>query len=162
MFELHRSTWMHIFFNKYLYCFNPWLEVCGYGQLTAYTDLCHFLKDFIYSFLERGKRRQRGRETSVCERDLAHNPVTCPDWESNQQFGLQASTRSTEPHQPGWSMPFYTGDLSICGFGYLPGGLEPIPHRYWGTISVLRKSKVIHGVSTVGVYGQGRFAPVNP
>ena len=34
--------------------------------------------------------------------DLAHNTSTCPDWESNpQHFGSQASTQSTEPHQPG-------------------------------------------------------------
>ena len=33
--------------------------------------------------------------------DLAHNPGMCPDWESNwQPFGSQASTQSTEPHQP--------------------------------------------------------------
>ena len=34
--------------------------------------------------------------------DLAHNPGMCPDWELNRQpFGLQVSTQSTEPHQPG-------------------------------------------------------------
>ena len=34
--------------------------------------------------------------------DLACNPGTCPDWESNQwPFGSQAGTQSTEPHQPG-------------------------------------------------------------
>ena len=34
--------------------------------------------------------------------DLACNPGMCPDWESNQRpFGSQASTQSTEPHQPG-------------------------------------------------------------
>ena len=34
--------------------------------------------------------------------DLACNPGMCPDWGSNlQPFGLQASTQSTEPHQPG-------------------------------------------------------------
>ena len=34
--------------------------------------------------------------------DLAHNPGMCPDWELNPRpFGLQASTQSTEPHQPG-------------------------------------------------------------
>ena len=34
--------------------------------------------------------------------DLAHNPDMWPDWESNwQHFGSQASTQSTEPHQPG-------------------------------------------------------------
>ena len=33
--------------------------------------------------------------------DLACNPGLCPDWESNQQpFGLEAGTKSTEPHQP--------------------------------------------------------------
>ena len=34
--------------------------------------------------------------------DLAYNPGMCLDWESNQQpFGSQASTQSTDPHQPG-------------------------------------------------------------
>ena len=34
--------------------------------------------------------------------NLAHNPGMCPDWESNRQpLSLQASTQSTEPHQPG-------------------------------------------------------------
>ena len=33
--------------------------------------------------------------------DLACNPGMGPDWESNwQPLGLQASTQSTEPHQP--------------------------------------------------------------
>ena len=33
---------------------------------------------------------------------LASSPGMCPDWESNQQpFGAQASTQSTELHQPG-------------------------------------------------------------
>ena len=39
---------------------------------------------------------------------LAHNLGMCPDWESNQQpFGLQASTQSTEPHQPGLKNPSF-------------------------------------------------------
>ena len=34
--------------------------------------------------------------------ELACNPDTCPDWESNQRpFGSQASAQSTEPHQSG-------------------------------------------------------------
>ena len=34
--------------------------------------------------------------------DLICNPGLCPDWELNQRpFGLQASTQSTEQHQPG-------------------------------------------------------------
>ena len=36
-----------------------------------------------------------------CE-DLARNPDTCPDWESNQRpFGSQADAQSPELHQPG-------------------------------------------------------------
>ena len=36
-----------------------------------------------------------------CAGDLAQNPGMCPDWELNRQpFGLQASTQSTEAHQP--------------------------------------------------------------
>ena len=34
--------------------------------------------------------------------DPAHNPGVCPGWESNlQAFDLNASTQSSEPHQPG-------------------------------------------------------------
>ena len=71
----------------------------------------YFLKDFIYLFLERGKGREKGRERNISvwlplavppTGDLARNPGVCPDWESNRRpFGLQASTQSTEPHQPG-------------------------------------------------------------
>ena len=40
--------------------------------------------------------------------DLAGNPGIFSDWESNwQPFGSQASTHSTEPHQPGLSSPFF-------------------------------------------------------
>ena len=70
----------------------------------------HFLKDFIYLFLGRGKEGAREGEKHQCvvvswvptTEDLAHNPGMCPDWESNQwPFGLQSGTQSTEPHQPG-------------------------------------------------------------
>ena len=52
---------------------------------------------------------ERGRETSMCgclssaphQRPGPH-PSMCPDWESNRlPFGLQASTQSAEPYQPG-------------------------------------------------------------
>ena len=37
--------------------------------------------------------------------DLACNPGMCPDQRSNwQPFGLQTSTQSTEPHQPGFAV----------------------------------------------------------
>ena len=64
---------------------------------------------FIYLFLERGRKGERGGETHQCvvvscappTGDLACNPGMCSDWELNQQFfGSQASTQSTEPHQP--------------------------------------------------------------
>ena len=53
---------------------------------------------------------KRGGEKHQCvvasctppTRGPACNPGMCPDWESNQRtFGLQASSHSTEPHQPG-------------------------------------------------------------
>ena len=74
-----------------------------------------FLKDFIYLFLERGEGREKeGGETSMygCllstpTGDMAHNPGMCPDWKLNRShFGLQASTQSTEPHQPGLKVNF--------------------------------------------------------
>ena len=68
----------------------------------------------MYFFREREREEERGRETSMYERyidqlhltnpqlgNLARNPGTCPDWESNQQsFDSQTGTQSTEPHQP--------------------------------------------------------------
>ena len=67
-------------------------------------------KKIIYLFLKREGGRNKGRYKHQCvvasqappPRDLAHNPGMCPDWELNRwPFGSQASTQSTEPHQPG-------------------------------------------------------------
>ena len=76
-------------------------------------------KDFIYFQREGKTGRKRGRETSMCERyinqssltgDMACNPGTHPDWASNQRpFGSQASTQSTEPHQPEHHEIFWLG-----------------------------------------------------
>ena len=61
-------------------------------------------------FRERGREGEREGEKHQCvvasctppTGDLACNPGTFPDWESNQlPFGSQAGTQSTEPHQPG-------------------------------------------------------------
>ena len=69
-----------------------------------------FLLKILFIFREKGMEGERKAEKHPCvvashtppTGDLAHNPGTCPDWESNRQpFGSQASTQSTEPHQPG-------------------------------------------------------------
>ena len=69
----------------------------------------------MYLFLERGEGTEKEGEKHQCVvascvppiGDLAHNPDMYPDWESNQQcFGSQATTQSTEPHQPGLKINF--------------------------------------------------------
>ena len=69
----------------------------------------YFFKDFIYLFLAGKGGRKRGRETSVCG-CLSRAPSWGPDPQPRHvpwlgielaTFGLQASTPSTEPHQPG-------------------------------------------------------------
>ena len=77
-----------------------------------------FSKDFISLFLERGEWREKGRERNInvwlpltcpSTRDLARNPRMCPDWESKwRPFGSQDGTQSTEPHQPGSLLLFYS------------------------------------------------------
>ena len=75
----------------------------------------NFWIDFIYLFLDGGKWRERGKETSMRERntdwlllvwgltgDQSCNPGTCPVLEWNwQPFTLWDDTQSTEPHQSG-------------------------------------------------------------
>ena len=63
-----------------------------------------FFFKILFTFLERGEREKHRLVASHTPptRDLAYTPGMCPDWESNQQpFGSQASSQSTEPHQPG-------------------------------------------------------------
>ena len=68
-----------------------------------------FLRFYSFIFRERGREGEREGEKHQCVvasyaspiGDLACNPRMCPDWESNQwPFGSQASTQSTDPHQP--------------------------------------------------------------
>ena len=67
-----------------------------------------FKNILIYLFSEKGEGKEKEGQkhhrmvTSHAPptRDLAHNPGMSPDWESNQLFGSQASSQSTEPHQP--------------------------------------------------------------
>ena len=68
-------------------------------------------KGFIlFIFRERGREGHKEGEKHQCvvascappTWEQARNPGMCPDWESNQRnFGSQAGTQSTEPHQPG-------------------------------------------------------------
>ena len=73
---------------------------------------------FKILFIFRDGKREREGEEHQCAvashmpptGDLAHNPGMCLDWELNlQPFGLQASTQSTEPHQPGLNLLFIGG-----------------------------------------------------
>ena len=58
--------------------------------------------------------------------DLSCNPGMCPDWESNQRpFDSQASTQSTEPHQPGLILHISNFILKtqpsfLCSLRYFP------------------------------------------
>ena len=79
--------------------------------------------------------------------DLARNPGMCPDWESNRQpFGLQASTQSTEPYQPGQNPCFYICDhpqltchilsitksveYALLTLKVIPVLPQPLPHHF--------------------------------
>ena len=74
-----------------------------------------FFKGFTYLFLERGRKKEGERSISVWLPLTRSLPGTLPktkactlDWESNQwPFGSQASTQSTEPHQPGCNFLFF-------------------------------------------------------
>ena len=72
--------------------------------------LFFFLRFYLFIFREREREggKEGGKHLWVVASwappagDLAQNPGMCPDWESNWQLcGSQASTQSTEPHQPG-------------------------------------------------------------
>ena len=61
-----------------------------------------FLKILFIIFREGEKHQYVVASHTPPTGDLAHNPDMCPDWESNSlSFGSQASSPSTEPHQPG-------------------------------------------------------------
>ena len=79
----------------------------------------------MYLFLDRreGGKKERERNINVWlpfvppAGDLACNPGMCPDWELNwRPFGLQASTQSFGPHQPGLHVIFlsYTDYINKC------------------------------------------------
>ena len=73
-----------------------------------------FLRFYLFIFRERGREGERGEKHQCVVAyhvpptgHLACIPGMCPDWESNwRPFGFQASTQSTESHQPGHHMLF--------------------------------------------------------
>ena len=64
---------------------------------------------YLFIFREMGREGERGRKHQCVVAShglptgsLAHNPGMFPDWELDlRPFGSQASTQSTEPHEPG-------------------------------------------------------------
>ena len=80
------------------------------GIKGAYLNMIHkymmsfFLKMFYLFIFREGKGGREGEKYQcvVASRvSPTGDPGMCPDWESNwRPFGLQASTQSTEPHQP--------------------------------------------------------------
>ena len=85
---------------------SPWVTPKYPGHILDASCYPLLKKDFIYSFLEKGREGEKYQcVVAFCmprTGDLAHNPGVCPDWELNwRPFGLQASTQSTKPHQPG-------------------------------------------------------------
>ena len=77
-------------------------------------------KDFIYLLLERGGGRERGRETSMCERYIDQLPLTFPQletWPATQACALTGNQ---------------TSDLSVCR-----PVLNPLSHTSQGMILIL-------------------------
>ena len=79
-------------------------------SVLAFLVTSFILSFYLFMFRPRGRVGEREGEKHqyvVASHvppigDLARNPGMCPDWELNQRpFGLQASTQSTDPHQPG-------------------------------------------------------------
>ena len=86
-----------LFFSK-IFCSFQCTRLYIFGQF-------YFKKYFIYLILERGKERERDREKHQCvvappmppTGDLAGNPNTCPDWESNLCFTGWSSVHWATP-----------------------------------------------------------------
>ena len=114
----------HVFsfsvFHSYCFLFINLSSAMSYLPSVPSSVLFHplynsFFKKRFYFLEGKGGRKKEGERNidvwekhwSVASRmppngDLVCNPGMFPDWESTQKpFGLQASTQSTEPHQPG-------------------------------------------------------------
>ena len=92
-------------------------NLCLVVAVLKWGDVLSFLffNDFIY-FSERGEGREKERERNINwlplagpqPRTLAHNPGTCPDWESNWWlFSLQAGLNLLSHTSQGRAMSFF-------------------------------------------------------
>ena len=75
-----------------------------YREVKLLNCSCFLFLKSSFIFREQGREGEKHQLVVCCTAptgDMARNPGMYPDWESNQQpFGSQASTQSTEPHQP--------------------------------------------------------------
>ena len=83
--------------------------------ILCFYEIFIFLKILLIYFQTEGKGGRKKGQKHQCVvashvppiGDLACNPGMCSDWEQNQQpVGSQASTQSTDPHQPGLILYF--------------------------------------------------------
>ena len=112
---LHILTNICYFLSFWQY---PFWQVWGDNLVVVLICISLMIDNGIFLFLkfifrERRTEGEREGEKHQCvvashtfpTGDLACNPGMCPDGESNQwPFGSQASTQSTEPHQPGHNL----------------------------------------------------------
>ena len=100
------------------------LDFCSISFLWGYFSFIFNINTFkrFYLFSEtgregegKGKKHQFDASHMSPTEDLACNPGTCPEWETNRQpFSTQASTHSTEPHWPGLSEDINLKCASAC------------------------------------------------
>ena len=105
-------------------CAHPTLSLTILVFHTSKCCVFRFISFFklIYLFLERAREREREGEKHRCvvascappTGDLASNPGTCPDWESNRRpFGSQPVLHSLSHPSQGWL--FFVTHISFLG-----------------------------------------------
>ena len=82
--------------------FSLWEDPSTHWATPAWAVLFYFLKDFIYLFLEGEKRKEKGKETSVWERNIDQLPCALAG-QDDPETQACALTRNR------------TGNLSTCG-----------------------------------------------
>ena len=132
--SVHTQAGVLSLISMWVVLLNAWVRSVD-ARPSPQSKIPNFFKKDFYLFIfrarEREGRRERDRERNIDvweihqlvashappTWDLAHNPGMYPDWESNWwPFSLQASTQSTEPHQPGPMSNFWVPkDLTTNG-----------------------------------------------